>query len=149
MSLLTVISTTLRVKFSLRPSSPKRKLPVSPSRSDCCWEKVIQVNNVTYSTVSYMYTTDWAAKYSLSTYFTSKFGDPVALLPDGVARTVESPGCIAQRFALIALQIRAECIRLLLQHPVERVGHKSDGIVNQCRLCLREIEKWPHHKSRC
>ena len=35
MSLLTVISTTLSVKFSLRPSSPKRTPPVSPSRSTC------------------------------------------------------------------------------------------------------------------
>jgi len=46
MSLLTVISTTLRVKFSLRPSSPKRKLPVNPSRSDCCWKETQGKNTV-------------------------------------------------------------------------------------------------------
>lgn len=38
MSLLIVISTILRVKFSRRPSSPNRKLPVNPSKSDC-WTK--------------------------------------------------------------------------------------------------------------
>lgn len=58
-----------------------------------------------------------------STYFASKFRNTVALLPDGVAGAVESPGCVRQRIAFIALQIRAKRIRLLFQHPIESVCH--------------------------
>ena len=64
------------------------------------------------------------------------FGDPVALLPDGAAGAIDGPRGVAGRPG-----IRAERVRFLLEHPIERVGQQSDRVVHQSRLGLSRRKK--------